>query len=255
MRSPLPFAALLSIYLWIVLKVAPTFMRKRKPLNITRIIQAYNIFQVIACAYFVMKFHDLGFSFRNTWQCVNELLPGREHETFDRMWWFLMLRVFELIETVFFILRKKQNQVSVLHVYHHVSTIILSWLLLKYDAGMDLEIEAKIARFSFILTFPGMMTLFSSTINSSVHIVMYIFYFCSSIQSLSKSVKAMKPLLTSIQMVQLLLILQHSVIAVSPSCKTSNMHFVMIADMLILIFLFASFFRSSYIKSSKSKSK
>lgn len=126
---------LITVYLWIVLKVAPVYMKNRKAFNISTVIQSYNIFQVVACAYFVAKFHDLGFSFRNTWKCVDDLKVGREDETFDQMWWFLMLRTFELVETVFFILRQKQNQVSALHLYHHISTIVLLWLYFKYSAG------------------------------------------------------------------------------------------------------------------------
>jgi hypothetical protein len=59
-------------------------------------------------------------------------------ETRKKLWWFLMLRLGELIETVFFVLRKKQSQVSALHIYHHISTATLLWLYFKYNAG---EIE------------------------------------------------------------------------------------------------------------------
>lgn len=135
LKTPFPLVTLLTVYLWIVLKVAPAYMKSRKPFNISAVIQFYNVFQVVACAYFVAKFHELGFSFRNTWKCVDDLKVGREEETFVQMWWFLMLRTLELIETIFFILRKKQNQVSALHLYHHISTIVLLWLYFKYSAG------------------------------------------------------------------------------------------------------------------------
>jgi len=36
---------------------------------------------------------------------------------------------------VFFILRKKTNQVSGLHVYHHASTFILAWAAVKFFPG------------------------------------------------------------------------------------------------------------------------
>jgi elongation of very long chain fatty acids protein 1 len=134
-RTPFPLLAVFGCYLWIIFKVAPAFMKGRKPLDITRIIQAYNIFQVVACTYIVVKSHDIGFSFKYSFKCVNELSPGKEIESFNAQWWFIMLRVVELIETVFFILRKKQNQVSVLHVYHHITTIVVVWTLTKYNGG------------------------------------------------------------------------------------------------------------------------
>lgn len=46
-----------------------------------------------------------------------------------------LLKLVELVETVFFVLRKKQNQVSKLHVYHHVSTVSLAWIMVKYNGG------------------------------------------------------------------------------------------------------------------------
>lgn len=51
-------------------------------------------------------------------------------------WWYgTMLRFVELVETVFFVLRKKQRQISFLHVYHHISTIIIFWVFLKYSGS------------------------------------------------------------------------------------------------------------------------
>lgn len=135
LKTPFPLITILAVYLWVVLKTGPAFMKNRKPYNISAIIQFYNIFQVAACIYFVTKFCELGFSFKNTWKCVDDLSSGREDETFNRMWWFLMLRILELVETVFFILRKKQSQISALHIYHHISTIVLLWLYFKYSAG------------------------------------------------------------------------------------------------------------------------
>lgn len=127
-------------------------MKNRKAFNISTIIQCYNIFQVVACTYFVIKFHDLGFSFRNTWKCARKLEVGREDETFTVLWWFIMLRTVELVETVFFILRKKENQVSALHLYHHISTIVLLWLYLKHSAG-ELFSLSSIVSINFLFHF------------------------------------------------------------------------------------------------------
>ncbi|XP_070505842.1 very long chain fatty acid elongase F-like, partial [Chironomus tepperi] len=49
---------------------------------------------------------------------------------------FIILRLSELLETVFFVLRKKFKQVSMLHVYHHISTVVLLWIFLLYSGGM-----------------------------------------------------------------------------------------------------------------------
>lgn len=46
-----------------------------------------------------------------------------------------MLKLVELLDTVFFVLRKKQNQVSFLHVYHHTIMAVFTWGYLKYLPG------------------------------------------------------------------------------------------------------------------------
>lgn len=51
------------------------------------------------------------------------------------VWWTWLLKAVELVETAFFLLRKKYNQVSKLHVYHHTSTFLLGWAGVKYVGG------------------------------------------------------------------------------------------------------------------------
>lgn len=57
-----------------------------------------------------------------------------------------LLKGVEMIETVIFVLRKKDNQVSVLHVYHHIATYVLTWFFARSVAGEwrndSVEIEA-----------------------------------------------------------------------------------------------------------------
>lgn len=53
------------------------------------------------------------------------------HFTYITFW----LKLVELIETVLFVLRKKENQISKLHVYHHTSTAMLTWIMVKYIGG------------------------------------------------------------------------------------------------------------------------
>lgn len=133
--------SLILIYLWFVLKVGPDYMNSRKPFDLTGIIRAYNIFQVIACSWFIVKFHQYGFSFRNTWRCIDEVnaketITDNMLNLYKTAWWFLMLRVAEFVETIFFVLKKKQNQISTLHVYHHISTAVLLWLFFRYSASI-----------------------------------------------------------------------------------------------------------------------
>lgn len=84
----------------------------------------------------MLKGYEIEFTFtKHTWSCIKE--PLEKHRTTMYFWsWFaIFVRMAELSETVFFILRKKTNQVSKLHVYHHVSTVLFFWSFVKYNAG------------------------------------------------------------------------------------------------------------------------
>lgn len=51
------------------------------------------------------------------------------------VWLYYICKVVELLDTVFFVLRKKQNQVSFLHLYHHTLMPICGFIGVKYFAG------------------------------------------------------------------------------------------------------------------------
>lgn len=51
------------------------------------------------------------------------------------LWWYYVSKGIEYLDTVFFILRKKFNQISFLHVYHHFTMFTLWWIGIKWVAG------------------------------------------------------------------------------------------------------------------------
>lgn len=112
-------------------------MKDKQPYNIINLCRWYNVFQFVACLTFVVRSYQMGFTFQYLWKCESFDFLSKEvkEELVLGSWLFLGLRMIEFIETVFFILRKKRNQASFLHVYHHISTVILMWVFLVYDTG------------------------------------------------------------------------------------------------------------------------
>lgn len=51
------------------------------------------------------------------------------------VWLYYMCKITELLDTVFFVLRKKQKQISFLHLYHHTLMPICGFIGIKYFAG------------------------------------------------------------------------------------------------------------------------
>lgn len=134
MGSPASLVLILITYLFFVLKIGPQFMKNRKPMNLSNFTRIYNVLQVIVCSVFVTHAYVKGFSLNTIWKCSEN---EKDHQIWldykTAQWWFLLLRLSELNETVVFVLRKKQNQVSMLHVYHHISTAIIVWTYVKYN--------------------------------------------------------------------------------------------------------------------------
>lgn len=49
MSNPFPTIAILTVYLYFILKWGPNYMKDRKPFNLDRLMIVYNIIQIIAC--------------------------------------------------------------------------------------------------------------------------------------------------------------------------------------------------------------
>lgn len=87
---------------------------------------------------------------------------------------------------VFFVLRKKQNQVSFLHVYHHTGMVLLTWHGVKY--------------------LPGGHSVFMGALNSFVHVVMYCYYLITALNPKYKNNLWWKKYITQLQIVRNILL-------------------------------------------------
>ena len=137
------------------------FMAQRKAYNLKIVISIYNMFQVAAsvyivvevsaysffCKYFfknqnhnyitIFQLSKIGFTFRNTWKCV-QIETVKDHNLIQRAklgWFICVLKATDMLDTIFFILRKSERQITFLHVFHHVTTFLLMWLYVKFSIG------------------------------------------------------------------------------------------------------------------------
>lgn len=85
------------------------------------------------------------------------------------------------MDTIFFVLRKKQNQISFLHLYHHSGMVAVTYFGAKYLPGGH-------------LAFLGFM-------NAIVHLIMYSYYFLSAMGPQMQKYLWWKKHMTAIQMV------------------------------------------------------
>lgn len=96
---------------------------------------------------------------------------------------YFLLKVVDLMDTVFFVLRKKDKQISFLHLYHHTGMVILTWNATKF--------------------YPGGHSVFTGFINSIIHVVMYSYYLVSAFQPQYKNNIWWKKYITQMQIVSI----------------------------------------------------
>lgn len=82
---------------------------------------------------------------------------------------------------VFFILRKKSNQISFLHVYHHCGMVVGGWIITNFT--------------------PGGNAMLIILCNTAVHVCMYTYYLLSVYNENLKRNSFWKRRLTEIQLV------------------------------------------------------
>ncbi|XP_071439679.1 very long chain fatty acid elongase AAEL008004-like [Hetaerina americana] len=205
-------------------------MKNREPKSLKLPIALYNVFQVWANYKITIGVLNAGWLSHYTLGC--QPVDYSDNPDAVRMaelcWWALMIKLLELLETVFFVLRKKYNQASFLHLYHHVSTLLFAWILVKFVPG-------------------GMPTMYV-LLNCGVHVVMYSYYLLTGLSTtLRILLNPWKKYLTILQMVQFFLMVAHATQALSPDCPFhAALPLSFIPNVLLVCCLFRRFYERSY---------
>nr|CAD7269424.1 unnamed protein product [Timema shepardi] len=139
-----------------------------------------------------------------------------------------------LILQVFFVLRKKNNQISYLHLYHHTFMPVCSWIGVRFLAG-------------------GHGTLLG-LINSFVHIIMYSYYLFAGLGPRFQKYLWWKKHLTTMQMVQFAILFVHSAQNLVFDCNYPKVITVLLCVNSAYFFsMFGSFYRRTYSKGSSKR--
>lgn len=235
MSTPWPTIGATLIYYWFIRSIGPKMMRDRKPYQILPLVRCYNIAMAAWNAFGIYIGCQLLNYGLDTLGCrpIDPYL--RDEKTLNQVYYghvFFISRLVEFSDTVFFVLRKKDNQVSSFHVFHHSVVPTLTWIFLKFGPGGNAGI------------FP--------LINTAIHTVMYSYYLLATFPSM-KPYLGWKKYLTLAQIVQFFIIIAVSAQPLFiPGCQMpSSLVFISLVFSLIFIYLFVDF----YLKAYKSKRK
>ncbi|CAD7014283.1 unnamed protein product [Ceratitis capitata] len=230
LQSPHFIFAVIIAYLILIYKIVPSYMKNRAAYQLKTYIVLYNTAQVLSCLYIINEiFHITSTKIFYFWECSMFDSNTYAEYLFNRVTYFTFwLKISELSETVVFVLRKKQNQVSPLHVFHHCSTITLVYVLL--------------------VNYRGGSALYPLLLNSSVHVIMYTYYLGAAVcdEQILKRLTPVKKSITTIQMIQFVLILVQAFV-MTKRCTVAPMVMAYYAFVILVIFYgFYDFYKKAY---------
>ncbi|XP_002415118.2 elongation of very long chain fatty acids protein AAEL008004-like [Ixodes scapularis] len=223
-------------YLYLVKIAGPRWMTNRKPYNLKSVIMVYNLFQVISNAFFFVQY------MRHTYMGGNYSVfcQGTHYSPTDQneirvleiSWWYLFVRIADLMDTVFFVATKKFSHVTYLHVVHHFLVVINGWVYLNFGGGGQL-----------------IMVL---CLNSLVHVVMYGYYFLSALGPRIQKYLWWKRYLTRLQIFQIAFLTLHACIPLVYDCGYPKALVLLALPQSFVVFgLFINFYIKSYTKTEK----
>lgn len=224
-------STVLLLYLIGVVLLGRFSLKRNTPLDSIRpLIILYNWCQIVLNVALVLIViqdrHMVGYAWNNV--CNLHFVV----DSLDRAklivlgWLWMILKCFDLLDTLFFVLLCKFKHVSFLHVFHHTSTVLITWYALHY--------------------LPANQNLFMATINSVIHSILYYYYFLTSLGYQVSWKKA----LTLVQVIQFVIMIVF--MSALMTCQTHPALTAYTTCQLLQITIFLMLFLNFFIKTYKS---
>lgn len=238
--GPTIILSLVGAYLYFVLSLGPKLMAKHESFKLNKILLIYNLSMAVANLWLFVQGLWVSNYGLDTWGC--EKFGGDIRQSPRRGiylgYLFFLTKLVELLDTVFFVLRKKKEQITFLHVFHHSVVPIFCWIGIKLA--------------------PGGPNGFFPLINSFIHVVMYMYYALTTFGPSVQPYLWWKKYLTRLQMIQFVLVMVNAAKTfMSKDCKFPILFaYLQLTVATTFFILFAMFYKNAYRrKKSKSISK
>lgn len=174
-------------------------------------------------------------------RCVNTLPFSYPLKYIERwlVYAYHVNKILDLMDTVFFVLRKSYKQITFLHVYHHVMMVATTyWVMRLYGFGGQYII------IGFLNTF--------------VHSCMYIYYFLTTLKPEMKASLWWKKYLTKIQLAQFIILLFQAlyVLIFNSKCEFPLLlQYMQLFQASAMIIMFGNFYIKTYMTPDPKKIK
>ncbi|CAA9996476.1 unnamed protein product [Nesidiocoris tenuis] len=203
--SPVPIITIVILYNYFINNWGPAFMKDRPPFQLRRPMIIYNAVQVVVNAWIVYMIIYLCYA-------------------------YYMMKILDLTDTVFMVLRKKDRQISFLHTYHHMGMCLAGWIGTALIGG-------------------GTHLVLFGSLNCLVHTIMYGYYLLAIVRPEYTSAKG-KRRITELQLTQFTIFFFHGLYTLlNPNCKFPTWSLAMLLPQDVFMFvLFWDFYVKAYLK-------
>lgn len=233
MASPVPTLGLFFLYLFVA-NYGPSFMKSRKALQLRWLLVFYNLYIAILNLWITCElcYCSYKLNYKSFCQLVTISNDPYVMRIANAIWWYYASKGIEFADTLFFILRKKDRQLTFLHKYHHSSMFIVWWTAVRFV--------------------PGGSAITPVVFNSFVHVLMYTYYGLSALGPAVQKFLWWKRYLTIIQLIQFFVGVSIGIHLISSGCQfTRWMQYVFSGYAFSFIILFGNFYLHEYTKKQK----
>nr|QKO01438.1 fatty acid elongase 4 [Locusta migratoria] len=247
MSSPMPTLIICILYAYCSKVVGPKLMENRKPFQLRNVLIVYNLLQTLFSSWIFYEYLQSGWAGHYSFRCqpVDYSYSPMGLRMANTCWWYYISKFTEFFDTLFFILRKKNKQVSNLHVIHHGCMPMSVWMGLKFAPGGHSWIGIKWV--------PSGSTFLPAMANSFIHVLMYTYYGLSALGPAVAKYLWWKKYLTILQLIQFTTAMVMGINGIRSGCDFPIwMQYTLVIYMMSFIALFGNFYAKAYMaKGSK----
>uniref|UniRef100_A0A182ILG8 Elongation of very long chain fatty acids protein n=1 Tax=Anopheles atroparvus TaxID=41427 RepID=A0A182ILG8_ANOAO len=228
--SAMPTFVCVCIYLFIVW-IGPKIMRDRKPFELKTILVPYNLAIALLNLYICVQLFVGSTMLQYSYICepYRHSFDPAELRIVDAIWWYYFSKMLEFSDTFCLIMRKKDNQLTFLHVYHHSTMFCLCWIGVKWVPSGSMVVPPMI--------------------NSFIHVLMYTYYGLAALGPHMNKYLWWKKHLTILQLIQFTVTMFIGINGIITKCEFPLwMLYTQIGYMLSFIVLFGNFYVHAYLK-------
>uniref|UniRef100_A0A146MGW9 Elongation of very long chain fatty acids protein n=2 Tax=Lygus hesperus TaxID=30085 RepID=A0A146MGW9_LYGHE len=229
MDTPWPTFALMVTYIFGVKYFGPKLMEKRKPFELKRVLIFYNLVEIVISIIALYEAYVVGWFTHYSWRCqpIDRSDTPLNRRLVRGVWLYYISKFIELFDTIFFVMRKKNDQVSKLHVYHHSIMPFNTWVTAKF--------------------LPGGHATFGGVLNSFVHVIMYTYYLLAALGPSMRKYLWWKKYLTVLQMGQFVFIFFHAMQPLFIDCDFPRPYaYFTLFQAGVFLILFKNFYDNAY---------